>query len=110
MKLSIAYITASTSDQAWRIGRALVQARLAACVNIIPGMNSVYWWEGEIQEDAEVVVIAKTRESLLPELIETVKSIHSYDCPCIIAVPILGGNPDYLDWMSRETRLSAEAG
>ncbi len=110
MKLSIAYITASTSDQAWRIGRALVQARLAACVNIILGMNSVYWWEGEIQEDAEVVVIAKTRESLLPELIETVKSIHSYDCPCIIAVPILGGNPDYLDWMSRETRLSAEAG
>ncbi len=110
MKLSIVYITASSSDQARRIGRALVQARLAACVNIIPGMNSIYWWEGEIQEDAEVVVIAKTRESLLPELIETVKSVHSYDCPCIIAVPILGGNPDYLDWMSRETRLSAEAG
>ena len=110
MKLSIAYITASSGDQARRIGRTLVQARLAACVNIIPGMNSIYWWEGEIQEDAEVVVIAKTRESLLPKLIETVKSVHSYDCPCIIAVPVLGGNPGYLDWIGRETRPSAEAG
>ena len=110
MKLSIAYITASSGDQARRIGRTLVQARLAACVNIIPGMNSIYWWEGEIQEDAEVVVIAKTRESLLPKLIETVKSVHSYDCPCIIAVPVLGGNPGYLDWIGRETRSSAEAG
>ena len=108
MRLSIAYITANSSDQAWRIGRALVQARLAACVNVIPGMNSIYWWEGEIQEDAEMIVIAKTRESLLPKLIETVKSIHSYDCPCIIAVPVLGGNPDYLDWIGRETAPSAE--
>ncbi len=110
MKLSFAYITAGSGDQARRIGRTLVQARLAACVNIIPGMNSIYWWEGEIQEDAEVVVIAKTRESLLPKLIETVKSVHSYDCPCIIAVPVLGGNPGYLDWIGRETRSSAEAG
>jgi periplasmic divalent cation tolerance protein len=108
MRLSIAYITANSSDQAWRIGRTLVQARLAACVNVIPGMNSIYWWEGEIQEDAEMIVIAKTRESLLPKLIETVKSIHSYDCPCIIAVPVLGGNPDYLDWIGRETAPSAE--
>lgn len=108
MRLSIAYITANSSDQAWRIGRTLVQARLAACVNIIPGMNSIYWWEGEIQEDAEMIVIAKTRESLLPKLIETVKSVHSYDCPCIIAVPVLGGNPDYLDWIGRETAPSAE--
>jgi periplasmic divalent cation tolerance protein len=108
MRLSIAYITANSSDQAWRIGRTLVQARLAACVNVIPGMNSIYWWEGEIQEDAEMIVIAKTRESLLPKLIETVKSVHSYDCPCIIAVPVLGGNPDYLDWIGRETAPSAE--
>ncbi len=100
------YITAGDEEEAHRIGRALVESRLAACANIIGSMSSVYWWEGEIHEDKEALLIAKTRESAVPALIEKVRSLHSYDCPCIIALPILEGNPDYLDWIESETSPS----
>jgi periplasmic divalent cation tolerance protein len=106
MKLNWVYITASDREEALRIGRALVESRLAACANLIDGMKSIYWWGGEIQEDDETILIAKTRESLLPQLVEMVKSIHSYDCPCIISLPILDGNPDYLGWLGSETQPS----
>ena len=98
------YITTKNKAEAERIGRALVQERLAACVNIIDGMNSIYRWEGKIQEDKEAVLIAKTKQSLVKKLTNRVKSLHSYSCPCIISLPILGGNKDYLDWLSKETR------
>ncbi len=103
MKLSFVYITTNDQQEARRIGQALVETRLAACANIIDGMNSLYWWDGEVQEAAEAVLIVKTREKLLPELIEKVRSIHSYDCPCVVALPILAGNPDYLEWIHTET-------
>jgi periplasmic divalent cation tolerance protein len=67
-------------------------------------MNSLYWWNGEIQDNREVILIAKTRESLVPELIEKVKSMHSYECPCIVSLPILDGNLGFLDWIAAETR------
>ena len=86
------------------IGRKVVKDRLAACVNILDGMNSIYWWEGEIQDDRETVLIAKTREVLLPALIERVKALHSYSCPCVVALPILAGNPEYLTWLREEAR------
>ncbi len=98
------YITAADEDEAHRIGRALVELRLAACANIIGGVNSIYWWEGEIHQDSEAILIAKTRESAVPTLVEKVRSMHSYDCPCIISLPILEGNPDYLKWIESETR------
>ncbi len=104
MRANLIYITAGNVDEARKIGRELVSSRLAACVNIIEGVNSLYWWEGEIQDDREVTIIAKTKESLVPELIEKVKSIHSYDCPCIVSLPILSGNPPFLDWIEEETR------
>ncbi len=104
MKTNIIYITAGSMDEARVIGRELVSTRLAACVNIIDGITSLYWWEGEIQEDREVTIIAKTKESLVPELIERVKSIHSYDCPCIVSLPIEDGNKPFLDWIKEETR------
>ena len=104
MKLNLVYITAKNKEEARKIGKELLKARLAACVNIVDKMNSLYWWEGKIQDDNEAVLIAKTKESLVKELVEKVKSIHSYSCPCIISLPILDGNKEYLDWLEKETK------
>ena len=104
MKLNLVYITAKNKEEARKIGKELLKARLAACVNIVDKMNSLYWWEGKIQDDNEAVLIAKTKESLVKEVVEKVKSIHSYSCPCIISLPILDGNKEYLDWLEKETR------
>lgn len=103
MELSFVYITAASAEEARRIGRSLVEERLAACTNVIDGMTSMYWWEGRVQEDSEAVLIAKTRESLVKALTDRVKALHSYTCPCVVALPIGQGNPDFLDWLARET-------
>ncbi len=99
----LVYMTAGDENEARRIGHALIEARLAACVNVIPGMRSLYRWQGEVQDDREVVIIAKTRESLVDALIAKVKELHSYDCPCVVALPIHAGNPEFLDWIVAET-------
>ncbi len=99
MQVNFVYMTAGSKDEAKSIGKALVQERLAACVNIIDPMNSIYMWEGELQEDTEVVLIAKTTEGRVEELIEKVKSLHSYDCPCAVVIPVLTGNQAFLDWI-----------
>ena len=104
MKATFIYITAGNMDEAKKISRKLISRRLAACVNIIDNMHSMFWWEDEIQEDKEVILIAKTRESLVTELIETVKSVHSYDCPCIVSLPISDGNKAFLDWIVQQTQ------
>jgi periplasmic divalent cation tolerance protein len=102
MKINFVYMTAGGKDEAKKIGKELVTSRLAACVNILDHMNSIYLWEGEIQEDTEVVMIAKTTEDRIPELIEKVRSMHSYDCPCIVSLPVLGGYQPFLDWIAEE--------
>jgi periplasmic divalent cation tolerance protein len=99
----LTYITTKDKQQARLIGKTLVEERLAACVNIIDGMQSIYWWEGAISEDNEAILIAKTRNSLLEKLTDRVKSLHTYTCPCIIAIPISGGNRDYLGWIKETT-------
>lgn len=104
VKLSFIYITTRDKDEARRIGQALVESRLAACVNVIDGMNSMYWWKGQLQDDSEAVLIAKTKESLVPDLVAMVKELHSYECPCVIVFPIVGGNTDFLEWIETETR------
>ena len=76
-----------------------MESRLAACVNILDNMQSIYRWEEKIQEDSEVVLIAKTTESLVSQLIDKVKSMHSYDCPCIVSLPVQDGYPPFLDWI-----------
>ncbi|MGM0655247.1 MAG: divalent-cation tolerance protein CutA [Thermodesulfobacteriota bacterium] len=110
MAIRIVYMTAGDMDEASRIAKALVQRRLAACVNIIDGMRSVYEWEGTIQEEGEVVMIAKTHADCLPELEEAVKSIHSYDCPCIVELPVSGGNNAFLDWVKAQVRPASNKG
>ena len=104
MTVNFIYITVGNIVEAKKIGKALVSYRLAACVNIIDNMYSMYRWEGEIQNDKEVVLIAKTVESLVPELIDKVKSMHSYDCPCIVSLPILDGNKAFLEWIAEQTK------
>lgn len=104
MELQMVYMTAGSMKEARTIGRELVASRLAACVNMIDNMHSIYWWEGDIQEETEVILIAKTTASRLSALIEKVKSMHSYDCPCVVSLPVSGGNPDFLKWIADETK------
>lgn len=103
MTAAVVYITAGSKQEALKIGRTLVEERLIACANVLEGMTSVYRWEGEVQTDNEVVLIAKTRQDCVEAVIERVKELHSYDCPAIISWPITAGNPLYLDWIERET-------
>ena len=104
MAVVFIYVTTGSMEEARTIGNKLVSDRLAACVNIIDNVSSMYWWEGEIQDDKEVILIAKTKESLVPELVEKVRSMHSYSCPCIVSLPILNGNRAFLDWVVEETK------
>ncbi len=97
------YITAGSRDEAKTIGRALVEERLAACANVIDGMESVYWWQGKVTEDREAILIVKTRADLVSAVTARVKALHSYTVPCVVALPILDGNPDYLAWLESET-------
>jgi periplasmic divalent cation tolerance protein len=97
------YITTKDAAQAREIGTLLVQRRLAACANVIPSIESVYEWKGEIVHDREAVLIVKTRSDLQDKLIDAVRSAHSYECPCIVALPISGGSDDYLKWLRNQT-------
>lgn len=103
MDARLIYMTAGSLEEAKTLGRTLVEERLAACVNVLPGMTSIYWWQGEAQHDQEVVVIAKTRADLVDALTERVLAVHSYSCPCVVALPIDGGNPAFLQWIMEET-------
>ena len=99
MTINLVYMTAGNKAEAETIGSALVKSKLAACVNIIDQMNSIYMWEGELQQDAEVILIAKTTEKHVPDIVNKVKALHSYDCPCIVSLPVSDGNPAFLDWI-----------
>ena len=100
-------VTAPSQAEAEAIGRALVEARLAASVNIVPGVSSLYWWRGAIHEGNEAMLWAKTRAGLVEPLTDKVKALHSYACPCVIALPITGGNADYLAWIDAETAAAS---
>jgi periplasmic divalent cation tolerance protein len=100
----LCYITCKDRQQARRIGLALLQERLAACFNLLGAVQSSYWWQGAICHAREVVLIAKTRRTLLPRLTRRVISLHSYEVPCVVALPILGGHAPYLSWLEAETR------
>jgi len=95
----VVFITASGEDEAVKIARSLVEARLAGCVNIIKNIRSVYRWEKTVEDEPEVLMIAKTQKNLFQELIKKVKELHSYTVPEIIALPIVEGSEDYLKWL-----------
>ena len=102
-KLCWVYMTVGSFEEAKSIGQILVGQNLAACVNLLENMTSIYKWEEKLEESQEVIMIAKTRKTLMPKLIETVNSLHSYDCPCLLELPIQGGNPDFLSWIESQT-------
>lgn len=99
----LVYVTAESREEALAIGRSLVEERLVACANVIDGMTSVYFWKDQIEQASEAVLLLKTRQELVPRVIIRVEDLHSYDCPCVVALPISAGNPVYLQWLSNET-------
>ncbi len=103
MSHSLIYVTAPDRDAALAIARTLVEARLVACANVFEGATSLYWWEGRVHEEAEAVMVAKTRSDAVSAVVSKVKEIHSYSCPCVVALPIVAGNQEFLDWISAET-------
>jgi len=103
------YTTYPSIVEAERAGRALVERRLCACVNIVPGMVSHYWWQGAIERGEEVVMIIKTRASLAEAVGAAVKDMHSYSTPAILVIPIESVDPDYHAWIVAETQSEIEA-
>ena len=103
MAVVLVYVTTESREQAIGIGRVLVGERLAACANVSGPITSIYRWEGLVHEDEEHVLIAKTRDSLVERLEARVKTLHSYDCPCVVALPITGGHRPFLEWIVAET-------
>jgi len=101
--LVLLYVTCADADEARRIGRDVVGARLAACANVLAPHTAIYRWEGEVQEDAEVAMILKTRASLVDAATARIKASHSYSVPCVVALPVAAGNPEFLDWIAEET-------
>jgi periplasmic divalent cation tolerance protein len=93
------YVTTPSHDEAVRIGSALVEGHLAGSVNIFDGARSIYRWEGRVHDAGEAILIVKSVADRLPAITARVKQLHSYECPCIVAVPIIGGNEEYLAWL-----------
>ena len=97
-------ITADDADWLAGFTRTLVEQRLAACGQVMPAIRSVYRWEGAVQHDGEARVALHTRRSLVPAIVERADADHPYEVPCVIALPLVGGNPAYLAWLAAETR------
>ncbi len=100
----VLFITTANAEEAQRIAGVLVKERKAACVNIVPRISSLFWWQDEVESAQESLLIVKSRASVLNQIVDLVKQHHSYDVPEIIALPIIGGNPDYLDWIGKEVK------
>ena len=100
----VIFITTSDEQEAQAIAKLLLEKRLIACANIVSKVNSIFWWQGNLESENECMLILKTKAPLLDEVVEMVKSSHSYDVPEIIALPIIGGNDDYLKWIGDETK------
>lgn len=108
--VAVVYCTAPSPEVARSLARHLVQEpqRLAACVNVCPGLTSIYSWKGKVEEDSEVLMIIKTKKELLPALTEEIKAKHPYDEPEVLALPVIGGSESYLRWVDEETKKKEE--
>lgn len=102
MSVKLVYVTVPNSGEAEKIAEAVITERLAACANFFDGVRSVFEWEGTLCREQETVLILKTAAEKMDALTARIKELHSYDCPCIVALPIEGGNPDFLRWISKQ--------
>lgn len=103
MDIVFVYMTAADQDEARKLGHLLIEQDLAACINILGTVESLYRWEGVVEKSQETAFIAKTTQDRLDELIRTVQKHHSYDTPCIAALPVQGGSPPFLEWIHQQT-------
>jgi periplasmic divalent cation tolerance protein len=103
----VVLVTVPDPETALRLCRAAVEERLAACGSVVPGVTSLYRWEGEVKEDGEVLVILKTRAETLPKLLQRVAELHPYEVPEILALRVEAGHSPYLDWLRRSTQAEA---
>lgn len=100
-EIAIIYSTFPDKASAMAVAKTILQEKRAACINIFPAVVSLYQWEGKLEETEEVVMIAKTAKSLSGELVERIISLHSYSCPCLVVLPVEGGNSEFLQWVGR---------
>ena len=98
----VVFMTAGSEEEALKVARAIVEERLAACCSLVPRIRSIYRWKGEVCDEAETLLLAKTTQARMGRLVERVKELHSYECPEIVAVEIAGGAEDYLEWLAQE--------
>lgn len=99
MKPLAVFITAPSAASARKLADGLLVRKLAACVTVLPGAASRYWWKGRLESARELLLVAKTSRARLPALVKAVKALHPYEVPEVVALPIAGGNPDYLAWL-----------
>ena len=100
----LVYVTASSKAEAAALAEAVVGERLAACANVLGDIQSIFFWDGAVRSDGEVALLLKTAVDRLDDLTARIAALHSYDEPCVIALPIIGGSADFVDWIERETR------
>jgi periplasmic divalent cation tolerance protein len=110
METFFVYVTAGDANEARMIGSTVVKERLAACANLLGGIESIYWWDGTVCEGHEAALVLKTSGKHKTALIERIRELHSYDCPCIVCLPIRDGNPDFLHWIATETGRDQASG
>lgn len=104
----VALVTAPDTDTAERIVHALVEERVVACGNILPGLTSIYRWKGAIERDAEVLVVLKMTSAAVPRLLERVPALHPYDVPEVLVLPVAAGHEPYLDWLDDSARIGSD--
>lgn len=103
----IVFVTCSSAEEAEKIASTLVERRLAACGNIVPEIRSIFWWKESLEQEQEVLLILKSRTELFSQIEEAVASLHSYEVPEIIAIPIAAGSDAYLNWIEHETCVNS---
>ncbi len=103
MDACFVYVTAANRDDAEKIATTVVEERLAACANLLGDIDSIYWWEGRVCNEREAALVLKTSDARKEQLVERIRQLHSYDTPCIVCLPIIAGNPDFLRWIEAET-------
>lgn len=100
----VVFVTARDAAEARAISKGLLESKLIACANIIGGVQSLFWWQGKIDEASEVLLVMKTKKALFKKLIAKVRALHSYDTPEVIALPVMAGSTDYLKWIDDSVR------